>query len=137
MRYLAIDLGDKRTGVAVGTDVMRDAEPITVIEASDDAQRLTRLGDLIEQYGPDALVLGLPLHMDGSESPKTKQTRQFARQLEAQFNLTVHLVDERLTSEAANQDMAQTGLTRDQKKRRRDALAAATILRDFFERDAS
>lgn len=136
MRYLAIDLGDKRTGLAVGTDVLRQPEPWDVIEAAEPEQRLAGIARAIADYGPDALVLGLPLNIDGSEGPRAEQARRFADQLKARFDLPVHLVDERLTSAAADANMAQTGLTHAQKKRRRDALAAATILRDFFQRES-
>ncbi len=132
MRYLAIDLGDKRTGLAMGTDVTRQAEPIAVVEAKDDTQRLRAIAEAIEDYGPGALVLGLPLNMDGTEGPRRKLAQAFAAKLQEQFHLPVHLMDERLSSEAANAEMAQTGLTRQQKKQRRDAVAAAMILRDFF-----
>lgn len=134
MRYLAIDPGEKRIGLAVGTDVTRDAQPVQVIEAHDQDARLRAIGRAIEDYAPAALVLGLPLNMDGSEGSGAKAARQFADQLAERFGLSVHLVDERLTSEAANQAMSQTGLTRGRKKQLRDALAAAAILRDFFQR---
>lgn len=133
MRYLAIDLGGKRTGLAVGDDVLRMAGPLEVIVATDDATRLKRIGDAIESQGPDALVVGLPLNMDGSPGPAAKNAQAFGDSLAARFNLPVHYMDERLSSDAANARMAQTGLTHKQKKNRRDALAAAAILQDFLD----
>jgi putative Holliday junction resolvase len=132
-RYLAIDLGDKRTGLAVGDDGMHIASPVGVIEASTDAMRLDAIASAIDEHGPDALVLGLPLNMDGSEGPRAKLTRAFAARLEARFNLPVHMADERQTSEKANRQMARSGLTHGQKKRRRDALAAAAMLQRFLD----
>lgn len=132
MRYLAIDLGGKRTGLAVGSDVTRLASPLEVIAAGNDAQRLDAIAKTIDSQGPDALVLGLPLNMDGSEGPAAKNARAFAAMLGERFGLPVHLVDERLTSDAADAQLAQRGLTHKQKKQRRDALAAAAILRDFW-----
>jgi putative Holliday junction resolvase len=132
MRYLAIDPGAKRTGLALGDDITKVASPLTVVEAADAAQRLAGIERQIAEQGPDALVVGLPLNMDGSEGPAAEAARQFAATLRARTGLAVHLVDERLSSEAANDQMRQSGLTRGQKKSRRDALAAATILRDFF-----
>ena len=134
MLYLAIDLGQKRTGLAVGTDVTRQAQPLRVVEVSDDQHRLNAIGQAIEEYGPAALVLGLPLNMDASEGPMARQARRFAGLLAERFGLPVYLVDERLSSEAADSAMSQSGLTHAQKQSRRDALAAATILRDFFQR---
>jgi putative Holliday junction resolvase len=132
-RYLAIDLGDKRTGLAVGDDVTGIASPVDVIEATTDALRLDAVAAAIDEHGPDELVLGLPLNMDGSEGPRAKLTRAFASQLHERFALPVHLADERQTSERANQQMARSGLTHGQKKRRRDALAAAVMLQAFLE----
>lgn len=138
MRYLAIDLGDKRTGLAVGDEEVRLASPLRTIERPM-AQRdllLTDLARVIEDHKPDALVLGLPINMDGTEGPRAKIVREFARSLEQHSRLRVEFQDERLTSDAADWDMSQSGLTRGQKKQRRDALAAAAILRDFLERRA-
>ena len=132
MRYLAIDLGDVRTGLAVGADSMKIASPAGVVEGRTDAMRLAGIKKAIDEHWPDALVLGLPLNMDDSEGPRVELVRAFAAQLQRRFDLPVHLVDERLTSAAADEAMSQTGFTRGQKKARRDALAAAAILRNFW-----
>lgn len=133
MRYLAIDLGGKRTGLAVGDDESGIASPLGVIEAAGDEHRLQQLARPIRDEQPDALVLGLPLNMDGSEGPSAKAARAFADRLRARFDLDVRFADERLTSADADEQMAMTGLTHGQKKARRDALAAAAILRRYFE----
>lgn len=133
MRYLAIDFGSKRTGFAVGDDDTQIASPIEVVQAADDEHRLREIGRLIDEYQPDALVVGLPLNMDGSEGPATRKSREMVDRLTQRFGLPVHLVDERLTSEAAEAQLSQTGLTHKGKKARRDALAAAAILRNYFE----
>lgn len=133
MRYLAIDLGERRTGLAVGDDQTKICSPIEVIETVHPSMRLNRLTQVIEEHAPDELVLGLPLNMDDTEGPAAKNARRFATELTDGFGLKVHLVDERLTSEAANQQLTEQGLTRGQKKSKRDALAAAEILRRFLE----
>lgn len=132
MRYMAIDLGGKRTGIAVGDDVTGLASPVDVITTTSEHERLNQLARLIDEHGPHALVLGLPLNMDGTPGPAARHALAFADQLAQRFNLPVHTVDERLTSDTANQQMAGSGLTHKQKKARRDALAAAVILRDFL-----
>ncbi|MEE9404464.1 MAG: Holliday junction resolvase RuvX [Algisphaera sp.] len=133
MRFLAIDLGAKRTGLATGDDETGIVSPGDVIVTASDTERLRQIGVAIESEQPDALVLGLPLNMDGSAGPAAKTNQTLAAVLKARFGLDVHLVDERLTSADANDQMARTGLTRGQKKARRDALAAANILRRFLE----
>lgn len=132
-RYLAIDYGGKRTGLAVGDALTRQAGPVGVIEAADNAALLRGLRGAIEEYAPDALVLGIPWNMDGSPGPAAKKAEALAMLLEQATGLTVHRVDERLSSFDADDRMKQSGLTRGQKKQRRDALAAAAILRDFLE----
>ena len=132
MRWMAIDLGAKRTGIAVGDDETRIVTPVDVITTASAAERDRQLAQLIDDHAPHALLLGLPLNMDGSEGKPAKQVRAIGDALHAQFQLPVHYMDERLTSAAADAQMSRSGLTRQQKKDRRDALAAATILRDFF-----
>lgn len=137
MRYLAIDLGDRRTGVAVGDDQTGIVTPLDVIETGSDSERFTRLRGLIEWEGPGALVVGWPLNMDGSVGPSAQKCKAFADRLSEATRLPVHLHDERLSSAAADEQMARSGLTHKQKKARRDALAAANILRGFLEVKAS
>lgn len=137
MRYLAIDPGGKRMGLAVGNDVTRTATPLDVVEAGHDDARLQALAAAIDDQGPDALVVGLPLNMDGSEGPAAKSARRFGELCAQRFKLPVVYVDERLSSDTADQQMARTGLTHGQKKARRDALAAAAILRRLLEEPAA
>ena len=131
MRYLAIDLGDVRTGIASGDDVLRLATPVKVIEASGDAL-LRALDAVVDEHGPDALVIGLPLHMDGRESPRSAAARAFGAAAGARWSLPVHFQDERLTSFDADQRMARSGRTHAQKKAIRDAIAACALLEDFL-----
>lgn len=140
MRYIAIDLGDARTGLAMGDAVTRIVSPLDVLECPRQQCGGDALLDLLERAIDQAvsrhagceLVLGLPLNMDGSEGPRAKLVREFAAKLAARTGRTVRLQDERLSSSEADWSMAQSGLTHGQKKQRRDALAAAAILRDFL-----
>jgi putative Holliday junction resolvase len=147
VRFLAIDLGDKRTGLALGDDetgpdlVMPAGlveTPIATQDGRDLVDALTRsahehLGKPRPGAPPQtALVFGLPLNMDGTESPRSKQARDFAARVAAATGLPIHFQDERLTSVDAEWSLNRTGLTHGQKKKRRDALAAAAILRDFL-----
>lgn len=135
MRYLAVDLGDRRTGLAVGDDETGVVTAHAVIEAprTPPGRLHAAIEKAIDDLGPGAIVVGLPLNMDGTEGARSKTVRAFADELGARVSLPIHLADERLSSAEADWTMAQTGLTRDQKKSRRDALAAAVILRTFFE----
>ena len=133
MRYLSIDLGDKRTGVAIGDDLTGIVSPHEVINTSSEVERFNRLKALIEWEGPGALVVGWPLNMDGSVGPNAQKCKAFADKLSEATRLPVHLHDERLSSAFADEQMAMSGLTHKQKKARRDAMAAANILRGYFE----
>lgn len=128
-----MDYGQRRNGFAVGDDCVRLATPVAVVEARSDHARLAELAKMIDSQGPDALVIGLPLNMDDSEGPAAKNVRAFADQAAGRFDLPVHLVDERLTSFAADQRLRERDLTRRGRKQRRDALAAAVILETFFQ----
>ncbi|MBL0927264.1 MAG: Holliday junction resolvase RuvX [Phycisphaerales bacterium] len=132
MRYLAIDLGDRRIGLALGDSVTGVVTPMDVVELGrpPDVETLARLA---AEYGGDELVIGLPLNMDDTEGPAAKRARTLAADLSARIGRPVRLQDERLSSAEADWTMAGSGLTRGQKKQRRDALAAAAILRDYLQ----
>ena len=132
MNYLAVDLGDKRTGLAVGDDIVRIVQPITVLETPIGQQLINEIQSAIKEHGIDCIVMGLPLNMDGSESQRSELTKTFAERLEDQVNLPINFQDERLTSAAAEEHLNQSGKTHKQKKKLRDALAAAEILKDFL-----
>jgi putative Holliday junction resolvase len=132
MRYLAVDLGDKRTGLAVGDDELKMAQPVTVLEIPIGDLLVTAIVDAIEEQDVDALVVGLPLNMDGSLGQRVAITKSFAEKLQAATSLLLHFQDERLTSSAAEEKLSGSGKTHKQKKKIRDALAAAEILNDFL-----
>lgn len=133
MRYLAFDLGDKRTGVAAGDAITGIITPVQVVQTAP-RLLLDELMKVIDAHKPDALVLGVPLNMDGSDGPEARNARAFGETLSKSTNLPVHFQDERLTSFAADQAMSQSGRTHKRKKELRDALAAVEILRDYLER---
>lgn len=133
MRYLAIDLGAKRTGIAMGDDETKLVSPVDVIVSPHREALVPALVKAIEQQRPSGLVIGLPVNMDGSEAATATAVRGLGDSLHQRTGLPVFYQDERLTSFAADQQMARTGRTRKERKELRDALAAAEILRDFFE----
>jgi putative Holliday junction resolvase len=92
---LAFDFGLKRIGVAVGQTQTRSASRLTTVSVKREHPDWTAIAKLIEIWTPDALVVGLPLNMDGSEQEMTLRAKRFGRQLEGRFGLPVHLVSER------------------------------------------
>ena len=132
MNYLAVDLGDKRTGLAVGDEIVRIVRPIAVLETPIGNQLIQEIHSVVKEHGVDCIVMGLPLNMDGSESQRSKLTRSFAENLQECIKIPIMFQDERLTSVAAEEHLNQSGKTHKQKKKVRDALAAAEILKDFL-----
>jgi putative holliday junction resolvase len=138
VRYLCIDLGDQRTGLAVGDETTRIVSPVGVLEVPrsqlSGKALLAAIARAISDHAPAALVVGLPINMDDTEGPRAKLVRTFARELEQATSLPVHFQDERLSTAEADWRMARSGLTHGQKKARRDAIAAAAILTEFLNR---
>jgi len=136
VRYVCIDLGDKRTGLASGDTQTWLVTPGDVLEVpvTHDSGRaiLDALSRAVRELGGAALVVGLPINMDDSEGPRAKKVRLLAEKIASATGLPLHFQDERLSSVQADWQMSRSGMTRGQKKSRRDALAAASILTDFF-----
>jgi putative Holliday junction resolvase len=119
--FLAFDFGMKRTGVATGNSLLRQAGALTTVAAEGDA-RFPPIARLIAQWQPDALVVGVPFHPDGAPHDNTRRAQRFARQLHGRFRLPVHEVDERYsTTEAVSSGAADV-----------DAASAAVILDQFL-----
>jgi putative pre-16S rRNA nuclease len=132
MRILSIDLGDQRTGLARADRITNIASPAGLIEVPidhDDGKRLLEAlaQEIASEPNDCEILIGLPLNMDDTVGPRAKLVMDFAQRLANLANRPIILVDERRTSVAADSKMSQTGLTHKQKKKRRDAIAAAAI----------
>ena len=130
---LAFDFGEKRIGVAVGDTTVRIAHPLTTLAAEDNAARFAAVAALIEEWRPGRCLVGLPMHADGTEHEMSRLARRFARRLEGRFHVPVTLVDERLTSRAAESRLAESGVRAEKMARVLDAAAAREILEAWFE----
>ncbi|WP_127996945.1 Holliday junction resolvase RuvX [Piscinibacter defluvii] len=119
--FLAFDFGTRRIGVACGNSLTRRASPLRTIAAEGDA-RFAAIGRLIDEWQPDALVVGVPFHPDGAAHDNTRRAQRFARQLHGRFGLPVHEVDERYSTTEAQSHGA----------RDLDAASAAIILDQFL-----
>ncbi|MGF1449187.1 MAG: Holliday junction resolvase RuvX [Opitutales bacterium] len=142
MNYLGIDYGTKRIGLAVAEAGI--AFPIEAATQPDEATRLQHLEAVIQAKRVQALVVGLPLNEDGTAGPMAAAAEQFAKDLEKRFNLPVYRQDEYGSSQAADAQ-APVGKTRHGVRQRqterqsgtRDSRAAAIILQDFLDAQAS
>jgi len=132
---LAFDFGTRRIGVAVGNTLTRIAHPLATLAADDASRGFDAIAALIDEWRPQQLVVGLPMHADGTAHAMTAQSRAFARELGRRCGLPVALEDERYTSE-----VAQSTLTAQRRGRRadralRDQVAAQIILQAWLDRD--
>ena len=130
-RWLAVDHGLKRMGLAISDPSGSIASPVEVIAAEPIPLVFARVVELADEYGADGIVVGWPLNMDDTEGPQGKLARQFAIDLGTATGMDVRMWDERLSSVSADAKLAGH-YTRKQKKARQDAVAAATILQDFL-----
>ena len=133
MRYLAIDHGQKRTGLAISDASETLVSPHSVIETANEEELLRRISYVLDAEEIDAIVVGLPINMDGTEGDRSRKVRQFVLAMQQETDKPVHLHDERLSSFEADCLVGDLELTRKKKKKRLDAIAAAAILRSFFE----
>jgi putative Holliday junction resolvase len=131
MRYLSIDYGTKRIGLAVCDRTETVVSPLTTLPA--DGRLAGKIAEIVKSEEIGAIVLGLPLNMDGSEGPQAKRSRGFAEALKRQAGLPVYFQDERLSSFAAEEKMVDIEPSWRKRQGRVDAVAAAEILQAFLD----
>lgn len=130
---LAFDFGEKRIGVAVGENELKQAHPLATIRSERNDDRFSAIGKLIAEWQPTHLVVGRPLSLDGTPHEMTARCSRFANQLRGRFNLPVSEVDERFTSADAANRLHEAGLNGRQAKQHLDSVAAQLILQGYFD----
>ena len=130
---LAFDFGMRRIGVAIGNTLVRVAHPLTTIESDVNERRFAAIAALIGEWRPDRLVVGIPVHADGTEHAMTQRARRFASQLAGRFALPVVEVDERHTTQDAQVRLARAGEGGRRGRARRDEVAAQLILQGYLD----
>jgi putative Holliday junction resolvase len=130
---LAFDFGERRIGIAVGEHLINSANPLTTIDNESNEVRFAAITQLVNEWQPKLLVVGLPLSLDGSETDVTQLCKKFARRLNGRFNLPVIMIDERYSSTEASQLLNETGIRGRAQKAMLDQVAAQTILRSYFD----
>ena len=135
LRYLGLDVGNRRVGVAVSDELGLTAQPVLTLERkSNRREDLRSLARLARRFGVAGIVVGLPLHLSGEESPQARKTRALAEELGTLTGLPIHFEDERLTSHEAHEILYEAGRKRQTHKRVVDQVAAVMILQGFLER---
>ena len=134
--FLGFDYGEQRIGVATGQLTSRLASPCTTLNAVNGKPDWQAIENLIDEWRPGAFVVGIPIHMDGSDTRITDKAKRFARQLNGRFGLPAYHADERLSSVAANElikSARQSGQRGKTRKGDDDRIAAALILQDWLD----
>jgi putative Holliday junction resolvase len=134
MRHMALDLGDRRIGVAVSDALGIVARPVEVFERLSRKEDFVYIAGLIDTYNIDVLVCGLPFNMDGTEGPQAEWVRDYTTALKEAIPVCVQLWDERLTTEDAKGILHKQG--KPIEKDWLDAVAAAVILQSYLDAHA-
>lgn len=122
--FLGFDYGDRLIGVAVGQSVTATANPLGCVRVTGGRPDWDAIAGLLRTWEPDALVVGLPLKLDGGEQAATRAARSFSAELERRFRLPVHAADERLSTVEARRRLAEAGRPDEED----DPMAAQIIL---------
>jgi len=133
-KILGVDWGWARYGLAVSDDLGLTAQGVGTFSRVSEARMLIAIAEHVRTLGIEAIVVGLPRNMDGSDGPSAEAARAFARSLEDRLRLPVHLWDERLTSLAAERMLVGAGIRRRARRELVDQVAATLILQGYLDR---
>ncbi|MGM0768485.1 MAG: Holliday junction resolvase RuvX [Pseudomonadota bacterium] len=131
-RVMAFDFGTRRIGVATGQRMLGTGQPQAMLPARDGIPDWDAIGQLLQEWKPDLVVVGLPLNMDDSENDMCARARKFGKRLHGRFHVPVEMVDERLTSFEAKGEVMASGGSRDFGRHGVDDRAAVLILETWF-----
>ena len=132
-RWLGLDLGKVRIGVALSDPLGITAQPLTVLKSAGTQKDIIAIGELINQHEVTQVVVGLPLNMDGTESTTTQKVRDFTQKLAGRLCVPVVYVDERLTSKQAERIMIEGDTRREERREKIDKVAAALLLQSALQ----
>jgi putative Holliday junction resolvase len=137
-RYLGLDVGNRRIGVAVSDELGLTAQPVMTLERRRNTREdLRSLARLCRRFGVVGIVVGNPVHLSGGTSPQAARTQAFAAELGELTGLPIHLWDERLTTHEAHQILYEAGRERQEHRRVVDQVAATLILQGFLDEKAA
>jgi len=132
IRAIGIDYGLKNIGFAYGQTLTQTAQALPALKAKDGIPQWDQVQQILEQWQPDKVIIGLPLNMDGSESELCQRVRKFGNRLHGRFGANIDFMDERLSSFAVKEEEKARGHKGDYGKNPIDSLAAQLILEDWL-----
>ena len=130
-RIVGLDPGERRVGVAVSDELHLIASPVSIVDLRRGGWE--ELDEIIENYDPELIVVGIPSSLSGREGPQARSARRFAAEIAERTGRETRFHDERLTSFMAEQSLIELGKNRRDRKRYLDAIAAALILQGFLD----
>ena len=133
MKYLGLDVGDRRVGAAIGDDKLRIATPLEVIVRASIEEDVAAIGSLAKKYSAEHLLVGLPRNMDDSAGPQAEAVKAYAAKIANALGLPLTFWDERLTTIEATERIHAGGGVGKKSRRTLDAIAASVILQDFLD----
>mgnify|MGYP003573646272 CR=1 FL=1 len=132
-RLLALDLGEKRIGVAVSDETRLIARSLAVLNRKSRLADFERIGQIVDEQGVSSIIVGLPLLASGEEGEKAAWVRDYAHDLARSLGLTIHFWDEGYTTVQAEASMRERGINVRRGRQRVDAVAAAFILQSYLD----
>lgn len=136
-RLLALDLGEKRVGVAISDERLITIRPLSPLRRTNWKELLRAVAELLQGFDAQGLVIGLPLNLDGTEGESALQARRLARNFALSLKVPIYFQDERLTSREAEESLRAKGFADREVRERVDSQAAVIILRDFIVNHSS
>ena len=133
-RIIGLDYGEARTGVAVSDLLGITAQGVTSIKHKSDKELLEKLSEIIKEYSPEKIIIGLPLNMNATKGPRVEKTLKFVEKLKDKFGIEIETVDERLTTVASHRTMTELGTNKNKKKNIVDMMSAVLILQMYLDK---
>ena len=136
MRIMGLDYGSRTVGVAISDELLLTAQGKEIIRRKEEnklRRTLARIEELIQEYGVEKIVLGLPLNMDESVSERSELCLEFKDKIERRTGIPVDMLDERLTTVSADKTMMEVGVRREDRKQYVDSIAATFILQGYLD----
>jgi len=133
MRILALDVGEKRIGVAMSDPLGILSSPLTQINKRSNETAIDTILDLVHEHEVERIIAGLPYSLNGSIGPQAKRVRNFLKKLSDRLDIPIETWDESYTTVAAEGKMVEAGIPKDRRKKQIDAVAATIILQEYLD----
>ena len=135
MRILALDVGEKRIGIAITDALGVTAQPLKTVEEASEPKAIAAIDQTVDEYSVERIVVGLPLNMNGTESAQTQAVQRFIEKLEKRFRRRAKIIpwDERLSTVGAERSLLEADLSRRKRRKVVDKMSAVFILQGYLE----